>query len=118
MPTQDPQARATARQEAAKKLYGGNGTGGGSYDLSAANFFDRLEAKLRNDREGLANARRERQAVIEWARKHKVSPDALNVAMLVMGERDAHPLSAELAAQRAERTREELRVELGSEARD
>jgi hypothetical protein len=86
---------------------------GNPYDLPLANYYDRREAKLRGDAEGLESARRERQQVETFARARGVSPEHLHEALSVMHERDEYPLSKEAIEQRRAQTIEKLRLENG-----
>jgi hypothetical protein len=83
------------------------------YDVPLANYYDRREAKLRADAEGLETARRERKQVEDFARARGVSPEHLHEALSVMHERDEYPLKKENVEQRRTRTIENLRLELG-----
>jgi hypothetical protein len=86
---------------------------GGSYDLAIASFYDRRQAKLGGDREGLEVARRERKQIASFARRHRMAPEDLHTMLAVIHEHDAMPRSQEAVEQRLAQTLETLRVECG-----
>jgi hypothetical protein len=102
----------TQRDRQAAKLYSGKKDGGG-HDGAAAAYYDRRDAKLVDDREGLELSRRERQQVLQFARKRGISAADLQAALAVVGEHDALPKSLAAIETRRAATLEALRIELG-----
>ena len=94
---------------AAKSLYGNNG----GLDRPIASYYDRREASLRRDREGMDTARAERKQVEAFARARGITPEHLHEALAVMGEYDNFPKRPETIVTRRAATVEALRLERG-----
>jgi hypothetical protein len=98
-----------APSPSAQRMYGGNG----GLDVPLSSYYDRREASLRDDREGIDTARAERQQVEAFARARGITPEDLHTALAVMGEYDQYPKSPETIVTRRAATVEALRLEQG-----
>jgi hypothetical protein len=104
-----PSATAPVRPAAPKKsIYNTDGL-----DRPLSSYYDRREAKLRSDAEGLRIARQERAQVEAFARKRGISADDLQQALSVVHEHDEWPRSQAAIEQRRTHTKEALRLEHG-----
>jgi hypothetical protein len=107
-PAEGAKPAARAKQPSGKSLYSTDGYGG-----ALASYFDRREAKLRDDREGLEISRRERRQVEAFARKRGIRAADLQEALVVLLEHEAHPKAQAVIEQRWAQTFEQLRLEHG-----
>jgi hypothetical protein len=105
-------APATPRDAASERLYGGSSD---SYGAPISSYFDRHEAALRDDAEGLATSRLERQQVEAFARKRGIKSADLHDALSVVLEHEAHPKSPEVIQQRWNQAFEDLRLSTGGQ---
>ena len=86
----------------------------GGLDRPLASYYDRREARLRDDREGIETARKERQQVERLCSVQRgITADDLHEALAVMGEYDAFPKGPETVVTRRAATVEALRLEKG-----
>jgi hypothetical protein len=109
-PKATPKATAGPRKPDAEDKHGG------SYDLAIASFYDRREAKLREDREGLAVARQERAQIANFARSRGMAPEDVHAMLAVVHEHEALPRGKEAVEKRLAQTMESLRIECGGAA--
>ncbi len=103
---------ATSRQVAAERLYGGSGDG---YGPAISSYFDRREARLRDDAEGLATSRLERTQVEAFAKKRGIKPTDLHDVLAVVHEHEVFPKSAEAIEKRWIQAFEDLRMTTGGQ---
>lgn len=101
-------AKPRAVAEPQKSLYGNSGL-----DVPIASYYDRREATLRRDREGMETARAERKQVEAFARSRGITSEHLHAALAVMGEYDNFPKKPETIVARRAATVEALRLEKG-----
>ena len=105
-----PAARAPhAPSPGATRMYGNNG----GLDQPLASYYDRRVASLRDDREGIETARKERQQVESFARSRGISAYDLQNALAVMHEFDQFPKKPETIVARRAATVEAMRLEHG-----
>jgi hypothetical protein len=102
----------TAASASAQRMYGNNG----GLDRPISSYYDRREASLRADREGMETARAERKQVEAFARSRGITPEHLHEALAVMGEYDRFPKGPETIVTRRAATVEALRLEKGGHA--
>src|ERR1700728_3962229 len=99
MPTQTEHAAkmgyATPPPKAAKPAAATAKSLQDALDRPLSSYYDRREARLRSDAEGLRIARQEREQVAAFARARGISADDLHEALAVMHERDEYPRSKE-----------------------
>jgi hypothetical protein len=101
-------AKPRAAAEPQKSLYGNSGL-----DVPIASYYDRREASLRRDREGMETARAERKQVEAFARARGIKSKHLHEALAVMGEYDQYPKRPETIVARRAATVEALRIAHG-----
>lgn len=98
-----------APNASAQTMYGNNG----GLDVPLASYYDRREAWLQDDEEGLKTARTEREQLEAFARSRGMSPEHLHEALTVVGEYDTWPKKPETVVTRRAATVEALRLEKG-----
>jgi hypothetical protein len=101
--------RPSTPSPSAQRMYGANG----GLDRPLSSYYDRRESGLRNDREGVDAARKERKQVEAFALSRGITPEHLHEALAVVSEYDQFPKKPETIVTRRAATVEALRLEKG-----
>ena len=110
-----PKAATTpGPSERAARMYAATRRKGASVDVAVASCFDRLEAKLRDDPERLAQLREDRRAVARVLEERQVSHEDAHAMLGTYYEHTTSSRSPEAIAQRWPSEWERIRLAAGS----